>query len=145
MATPWGRGRTNCGAETGQPFLAKAQARGVGATAVRARALSTDVQSCPAVGRVDQVPPPNFSLARFSCNFHVDTRTVIYVDYGIAVSTCIWRRERDSNPRRAFDPYTLSRGAPSTTRPSLRLGGKAYTSQILTSRANHLRPRNGPP
>src|SRR5690606_35845900 len=30
------------------------------------------------------------------------------------------RRERDSNPRRAFDPYTLSRGAPSTTRPSLR-------------------------
>ena len=35
-----------------------------------------------------------------------------------------WRRERDSNPRRAFDPYTLSRGAPSTTRPSLRLGLK---------------------
>src|ERR1700759_5246361 len=33
----------------------------------------------------------------------------------------VWRRERDSNPRRAFDPYTLSRGAPSTTRPSLRL------------------------
>src|ERR1700733_11495125 len=32
-----------------------------------------------------------------------------------------WRRERDSNPRRAFDPYTLSRGAPSTTRPSLRV------------------------
>jgi hypothetical protein len=31
-----------------------------------------------------------------------------------------WRRERDSNPRRAFDPYALSRGAPSTTRPSLR-------------------------
>src|SRR5947207_4662518 len=34
-----------------------------------------------------------------------------------------WRRERDSNPRRAFDPYTLSRGAPSTTRPSLRALG----------------------
>src|SRR6478609_1809654 len=31
-----------------------------------------------------------------------------------------WRRVRDSNPRRAFDPYTLSRGAPSTTRPTLR-------------------------
>ena len=31
-----------------------------------------------------------------------------------------WRRERDSNPRWALDPYTLSRGAPSTTRPSLR-------------------------
>jgi hypothetical protein len=31
-----------------------------------------------------------------------------------------WRRVRDSNPRWAFDPYTLSRGAPSTTRPTLR-------------------------
>ena len=30
-----------------------------------------------------------------------------------------WRRERDSNPRYAFGIYTLSRGAPSTTRPSL--------------------------
>src|SRR5829696_4349205 len=33
-----------------------------------------------------------------------------------------WRRERDSNPRGTFGPYTLSRGAPSTTRPSLRRG-----------------------
>src|SRR5690606_32918876 len=32
----------------------------------------------------------------------------------------VWRRERDSNPRGTFGPYTLSRGAPSTTRPSLR-------------------------
>ena len=30
-----------------------------------------------------------------------------------------WRREWDSNPRWAFDPYSLSRGAPSTARPSL--------------------------
>src|SRR5271156_7173570 len=33
-----------------------------------------------------------------------------------------WRRGRDSNPRWAFDPYALSRGAPSTTRPPLRIG-----------------------
>ncbi len=33
----------------------------------------------------------------------------------------IWRRERDSNPRWAFDPYSLSRGAPSATRPPLRI------------------------
>ena len=26
-----------------------------------------------------------------------------------------WRRERDSNPRWAYDPYALSRGAPSTS------------------------------
>ena len=31
-----------------------------------------------------------------------------------------WRRERDSNPRWAFNPYSLSRGAPSATRPPLR-------------------------
>ena len=31
-----------------------------------------------------------------------------------------WRSGWDSNPRRAFDPYTLSRRAPSTTRPPLR-------------------------
>ncbi len=31
----------------------------------------------------------------------------------------ILRRERDSNPRYAFGVYTLSRRAPSTTRPSL--------------------------
>ncbi len=31
-----------------------------------------------------------------------------------------WRRGWDSNPRYAFDVYSLSRGAPSTTRPPLR-------------------------
>jgi hypothetical protein len=36
----------------------------------------------------------------------------------------VWRRGRDSNPRRAFDPYALSRGAPSTTRPPLRIRPK---------------------
>jgi hypothetical protein len=44
-----------------------------------------------------------------------------------------WRRERDSNPRRAFDPYTLSRGAPSTTRPSLRFSRKPSCFQLLES------------
>ena len=34
----------------------------------------------------------------------------------------LWRRGRDSNPRWAFDPYALSRGAPSTTRPPLPTG-----------------------
>ena len=33
-----------------------------------------------------------------------------------------WRRGRDSNPRCAFGAYSLSRGAPSTTRPPLRFG-----------------------
>ena len=32
-----------------------------------------------------------------------------------------WRSGRDSNPRWAFDPYSLSRRAPSTTRPPLRM------------------------
>ena len=38
------------------------------------------------------------------------------------VMVWVWRRGRDSNPRWAFDPYALSRGAPSTTRPPLRSG-----------------------
>ena len=66
-----------------------------------------------------------------------------------------WRRERDSNPRRAFDPYTLSRGAPSTTRPSLRClesgchpgrGGQTFLppSAPRTGGASYWkRPRNG--
>ena len=33
-----------------------------------------------------------------------------------------WRRERDSNPRWGISPYSLSRGAPSAARPSLRSG-----------------------
>ena len=32
----------------------------------------------------------------------------------------MWRRGRDSNPRRALNPYSLSRGALSTTQPPLR-------------------------
>jgi hypothetical protein len=42
------------------------------------------------------------------------------IHFLLSTTSAKWRRERDSNPRRAFDPYTLSRGAPSTTRPSLR-------------------------
>src|ERR1700757_4855512 len=48
------------------------------------------------------------------------TTTWVAVVAGRPQGARSWRRERDSNPRRAFDPYTLSRGAPSTTRPSLR-------------------------
>ena len=36
-----------------------------------------------------------------------------------------WRSGRDSNPRYAFDVYSLSRRAPSTTRPPLRMHWKA--------------------
>ena len=33
----------------------------------------------------------------------------------------LWRRGRDSNPRRGISPYSLSRGALSTTQPPLRI------------------------
>ena len=36
-------------------------------------------------------------------------------------SLFIWRRRRDSNPRYAINVYSLSRGAPSATRPLLRI------------------------
>ena len=41
-----------------------------------------------------------------------------------------WRRGRDSNPRYAYHVYSLSRGAPSTTRPPLR----ERKSLIITQR-----------
>ena len=60
--------------------------------------------------------------------------------------TVNWRRERDSNPRRAFDPYTLSRGAPSTTRPSLRpeaiKAGLSITYKLDEPRSPAWRARN---
>ena len=37
-----------------------------------------------------------------------------------------WRRGRDSNPRWNFVPYSLSRGAPSTTRPPLQSMVREY-------------------
>ncbi len=58
-----------------------------------------------------------------------------------------WRRERDSNPRYAINVYSLSRGALSTTQPSLRnffllarrfrasqRGSKFYSTQSSTCR-----------
>ena len=42
-----------------------------------------------------------------------------------------WRSGWDSNPRRAFDPYTLSRRAPSTTRPPLR--GRAASTPLAAT------------
>ena len=50
----------------------------------------------------------------------------------------IWRTERDSNPRRAFDPYTLSRGAPSTTRPSVRPGPESASTSVTCKRPQAL-------
>ena len=59
-----------------------------------------------------ELPTPWF-VARYS----------IQLSYG----RIAWRRERDSNPRWDFVPYSLSRGAPSTTRPSLRSVEPKYT------------------
>ncbi len=46
-----------------------------------------------------------------------------------------WRRGRDSNPRGAFDPYTLSRRAPSTARTPLQ---KTVSIQISANSRNIL-------
>ena len=57
----------------------------------------------------------------FAKIFYATGCTYAYIYRHFSRERRVWRRERDSNPRRAFDPYALSRGAPSTTRPSLRL------------------------
>ena len=41
-----------------------------------------------------------------------------FINRGLGIT--LWRRRRDSNPRYAINVYTLSRGAPSATRPLLR-------------------------
>jgi hypothetical protein len=51
-----------------------------------------------------------------------------------------WRRGRDSNPRWAFDPYSLSRGAPSASRPPLREPCIHPTPVRITSYLPVLRP-----
>lgn len=49
-------------------------------------------------------------------------------DLKIARAGTAWRSGRDSNPRYAFDVYSLSRRAPSTTRPPLRMPGRGRPS-----------------
>ncbi len=54
------------------------------------------------------------------------------VDCGGRMTSRTWRRGRDSNPRWAFDPYALSRGAPSTTRPPLqRIHARSRTRRMI--------------
>ena len=43
-----------------------------------------------------------------------------------------WRRGRDSNPRYAINVYTLSRRAPSTTRPPLREAAQVSAEAVFT-------------
>ena len=45
-----------------------------------------------------------------------------------------WRRRRDSNPRYAVNVYSLSRGAPSATRPRLRR--LLLTAMVLAAQRN---------
>src|SRR4029453_2763548 len=44
--------------------------------------------------------------------------------------TVIWRSGRDSNPRYGFAVYSLSRRAPSTTRPPLRRTGLVHHQKM---------------
>ena len=55
----------------------------------------------------------------------------------------VWRRRWDSNPRDPFGAYSLSRGAPSTTRPRLRR--RVYWQVAAGARENaHLRHHDAP-
>jgi hypothetical protein len=55
-----------------------------------------------------------------------------------------WRSRRDSNPRYAFDVYTLSRRAPSTTRPLLRAPVCATASLLERENGSTFRGKCGP-
>ena len=60
-----------------------------------------------------------------------------------------WRSGRDSNPRYAFGVYSLSRRAPSTTRPPLRMRRKGCALALGVGECKHWRTasnaRNGKP
>ena len=79
-------------------------------------------------------PPPSEMLPGPAQRLHILNRRFRERSGSSSSETSNWRRERDSNPRRAFDPYTLSRGAPSTTRPSLRLP-KTLAHQLVAREA----------
>ena len=57
----------------------------------------------------------------------------IFLDFSLMfISEYLKRRERDSNPRNAFDVYTLSRRASSATRaPLLGLGNSCWAMRGL--------------
>ena len=59
-------------------------------------------------------------LVRSQVLYPAELRAHCLITFAWPKSLIMWRRERDSNPRRAFNPYSLSRGALSTTQPSLR-------------------------
>ena len=52
------------------------------------------------------------------------------------VTLRFWRRRRDSNPRYPFEVYSLSRGAPSATRPRLQIRQNALKYGVFTSNAS---------
>ena len=63
--------------------------------------------------------------------------------YPFGASLERWRRGRDSNPRRAFNPYSLSRGALSTTQPPLRTLYSGRSSVVLSYRRSGLLVASG--
>ncbi len=50
----------------------------------------------------------------------VTARFVAEYSIQLSYECVLWRRTGDSNPRHPFEVYSLSRGAPSATRPALR-------------------------
>ena len=82
------------------------------------------------VGTVASLQRPDLLLQIFRTGFSSQALSARYIKAPIRGLLCIWRRERDSNPRRASNPYSLSRGALSTAQPSLLLTRR---EQLCTS------------
>ena len=61
----------------------------------------------------------------------------------IRAQESMWRRERDSNPRRGISPYSLSRGALSAAQPSLHMFNSC--SIPFTERGMDSSLRSSPP
>ena len=69
-----------------------------------------------AAARNDMQGPGCFQSDSCAVQFYCPSGTTVWARAGHASG---WRRRRDSNPRYPFEVYSLSRGAPSATRPRL--------------------------
>ncbi len=103
-----------------EPFLYLAEREGLcGTSLCRTPTAGSRRPSGPPCGRPKSLPA---ILSNRACGPGLSSSLPLnqtQKNPALAGLFCVWRRERDSNPRYAINVYSLSRGALSTSQPSL--------------------------
>ena len=89
---------------------------------------SSTPQSLRAAGSVTTIRRSSLFVLWYELGYNTNNSLFLLV---------YWRRGRDSNPRWAFDPYSLSRGAPSAARPPLLDSPPSWTGGAVEWRPAH--------